>query len=148
MSARLAINNKFHQGFQSLVSLDKVIRDSQIDKWYQEIIKIRASHLNGCAYCVDKHTQDAISLNINPRKINLIPVWKEATDHFTEQEQTILQLTEQITLIHEDGLSDNVYSDAVRLFGEELTAQLIMAATVINAWNRVGVSLKMQPEFK
>ncbi|SEJ40075.1 alkylhydroperoxidase AhpD family core domain-containing protein [Dyadobacter koreensis] len=148
MSARLAINNKFHQGFQSLVSLDNVIRDSQIDKWYQEIIKIRASHLNGCAYCVDKHTQDAISLNINPRKINLIPVWKEATDHFTEQEQTILQLTEQITLIHEDGLSDNVYSDAVRLFGEELTAQLIMAATVINAWNRVGVSLKMQPEFK
>ena len=97
---------------------------------------------------MDKHTQDAISLNINPRKINLIPVWKEATDHFTEQEQTILQLTEQITLIHEDGLSDNVYSDAVRLFGEELTAQLIMAATVINAWNRVGVSLKMQPEFK
>lgn len=147
MKTRLAIYNAFPEGLQSLVAIDKVIRNSQIDTWYQELIKISASHLNGCAYCVDKHTHEAQALDVNPRKINLIPVWKEATNHFTEEEQTILQLTEQITLIHEDGLSEEVYAAAVRLFGEKLTAQLIMAATVINAWNRIGVSLKMQPEF-
>ena len=147
MSTRLLIFKAFPDGFNALNAMDKVIRESGIDKWYQELIKIRASHINGCAFCLDKHTKDALALDINPRKINLIPVWREATDHFSEEEQTILKLTEEITLIHDDGLSDEVYNDSIRLFGEVLTAELVMAATVINAWNRIGVGLKMQPKF-
>lgn len=147
MSTRLLIFKAFPDGFNALNAMDKVIRESSIDKWYQELIKIRASHINGCAFCLDKHTKDALSLEINPRKITLIPVWREATNHFTEEEQTILKLTEEVTVIYEDGLSDEVYSDSIRLFGETLTAELVMAATVINAWNRIGVGLKMQPKF-
>lgn len=147
MSTRLLIHKTYPDGLNALNAMDKVIRESGIDKWHQELIKIRASHINGCAFCLDKHTRDALLLEINPRKITLIPVWKEATDHFTEEEQTILRLTEEITMIHEDGLSDEVYRDSVRLFGEVLTAELVMAATVINAWNRIGVGLKMQPRF-
>ena len=141
------IYKAFPDGFNALNAIDKVIRESDIDKWHQELIKIRASHINGCAFCLDKHTKDALALNINPRKINLIPVWREATDHFSEEEQLILRLTEEVTLIHEEGLTDEVYNDSIRLFGETLTAQLVMAATVINAWNRIGVGLKMQPKF-
>ena len=147
MSTRLLIFKAFPDGFNALNAMDKVIRESGIDKWYQELIKIRASHINGCAFCLDKHTKDALAPDINPRKINLIPVWREATDHFSEEEQTILKLTEEITFIHDDGLSDEVYNDSIRLFGEVLTAELVMAATVINAWNRIGVGLKMQPKF-
>jgi len=147
MSARLLIYKAFSDGFNALNAMDMVIRESGIDKWFQELIKIRASHINGCAFCLDKHTKDALLLKISPRKIALIPVWREATDHFTEEEQTILKLTEEITFIHENGLSDEVYNESIRLFGEALTAELIMAATVINAWNRIGVGLKMQPKF-
>ena len=141
------IYKAFPDGFNALNAIDKVIRESDIDKWHQELIKIRASHINGCAFCLDKHTKDALALNINPRKINLIPVWREATDHFSEEEQLILRLTEEVTLIHQDGLTNEVYNDSIRLFGETLTAQLVMAATIINAWNRIGVGLKMQPKF-
>jgi len=147
MSTRLLMGKAYPAGYNALNALDKVIKESGIDKWHQELIKIAASHINGCAYCLDKHTSDALLLNINPRKINLIPVWREATDHFTEEEQIILRLTEEITLISEDGLSDEVYNSSIRLFGEVLTAQIVMAATVINAWNRIGVGLKMQPRF-
>jgi len=147
MSTRLLIHKAFLEGFNALNALDKVIRESAIEKWHQELIKISASHINGCAYCLDKHTNDALLLDINPRKIALIPVWREATNHFTEEEQIILQLTEEVSLIHKEGISDEVYDASIRLFGEGLTAQLIMAATVINAWNRIGVGLKMQPKF-
>lgn len=147
MSTRLFIGKSYPEGFKALNELDKVIKESGIDKWYQELIKIRASHINGCAFCLDKHTQDALLLGIEPRKINLIPVWKEATDHFTAQEQLILQVTEAISLIHEDGLSDELYSKCISLFGDTDTVKIIMAATVINTWNRIGVGFKMQPKF-
>jgi len=145
MSTRILIHRAYPEGFNALNALDLTIKESGIDKWYQELIKISASHINGCAFCLDKHTADALKLNL--RKITLIPVWREATDHFSEEEQVILQITEQITLLHVDGLSDEIYARSIGLFGEILTAKLIMAATVINAWNQTGVGLKMQPKF-
>jgi len=147
MDSRRFIGKTFPEGLQALNALDIVIRDSGIDKWHQELIKIRSSQLNGCAFCLDKHVQDAILLGIDTRKINLVAAWKEAKNHFTDEEQLILLLTEEITMIHNDGLSDGVYADCVTAFGEALTGQMIMAATVINAWNRIGVGFKMQPKF-
>lgn len=147
MSSRLFIGKSFPESFKALNELDKTIKESGIDNWYQELIKIRASHINGCAFCLDKHTQDAIALGIELRKINLVVVWKEATDHFSEEEQIILQLTEAITLIHKKGISDALYLKAVALFGDAMTSKIVMAATVINAWNRIGVGFKMQPKF-
>ncbi len=137
----------YPQGYQALTALDKTIGQSGIDKWYRELIKIRASYINGCAYCVHQHTQDALALGVDPRKITLVPVWKEAHNHFTPEEQLIMQLTEEITLISQHGLSDELYANCVGKFGEALTAQLIMAVVVINAWNRIGVGLKMEPQF-
>lgn len=147
MSSRFLMGKVFPQGFQALAALDKTIGQSSIDKWHRELIKIRASHINGCAYCVHQHTQDALALGIDPRKITLVPVWKEAHNHFTIEEQLILQLTEEVTLIAHHGLSDELYANCTSKFGEELTAQLIMAVAVINAWNRIGVGSKREPEF-
>jgi len=147
MSSRLIIGKTFPEGFKVLTELDKAIKESGLDKWYQELIKIRASHLNGCAFCLDKHTQDALSLGIDARKITLVGVWREAENHFSEEEQLILQVTEAITFIHEEGLSDELYSKCIALFGDNDTVKIIMAATVINTWNRIGVGFKMQPKF-
>ena len=147
MKARLFIGKVFPKAFQALSAMDVVIKESDIDKWHQELIKIKASHINGCAFCLDKHTQDALALGIEPRKIALINVWREAVSHFTEEEQLILQVTEQVTFIHHDGLEDVLYAKCIEKFGEALTAQIITAATVINAWNRIGVGFKMEPNF-
>lgn len=147
MTSRFLMGKAYPQGYQALVALDKTIGQSGIDKWHREMIKIRASYINGCAYCVHQHTQDALALGIDPRKITLVPVWKEGRNHFTPEEQLILQLTEEITLISQHGVSDELYANCIDKFGEALTAQLIMAVVVINAWNRIGVGLKMEPEF-
>lgn len=96
------------------------------------MIKISASHLNGCAFCLDKHTQDALALGIDARKINLVAVWKEAENHFSEEEQLILKVTEAITLIHKNGLSDELYLKCITVFGDTNTVKIIMAAIVIN----------------
>jgi AhpD family alkylhydroperoxidase len=147
MNERILMGKAYPRAYEGLIALDQTIRQSGIDKWHQELIKIRASIINGCAYCVHSHTKDALALGIDPRKITLIPVWKEALNHFTPEEQLIMRLTEEVTLISQHGLSDELYADCTNKFGEALTAQLIMAAIVINAWNRIGVGLKMQPVF-
>ncbi len=147
MKARFKIAKVYPPAYKAIDSLDNLVAASSVDKWHQELIRIRASQINGCAYCVNMHTQDALKLSIDPRKTSLISVWREAKNVFTEEEQLLLQMTEELTLIHQHGLSDAVYEKAIELFGEEKTAQIIMVIITINVWNRVGVGLKMQPEL-
>ena len=144
---RLRMGEKYPTAYSALTHLDGIVAGAGLDNWYKEMIRIKASLINGCAYCVDMHSQDAIKLGIHPRKIALVSVWREAKNHFTEEEQLILQLTEELTLVHQHGIPDETYHKAITLFGEEGTAQIIMSVIVINAWNRLGVGLHLQPEF-
>lgn len=133
--------------YKAMAELDKFVLDSGIDKLQRELIKIRASQINGCAYCVNYHSKDALKLGENPQRIFLINVWRESGTIFTEEEQLLFAMTEEITLIHQHGLSDALYDKAIQLFGEEKTAQVIMAIITINAWNRIGVGLNKHPEL-
>lgn len=133
--------------YKAMWALDAYVQESSADKLHKELIKIRASQINGCAYCVNYHTADAIKLGADPKKLYLVSVWREAPNVFDEKEQTILAMTEEITLIHQHGLSDELYEKSMNLFGQELTAQLIMIIITINAWNRIGVGLNMQPKL-
>lgn len=105
---------------------------------------MRASQINGCAYCIDMHTRDARKAGESERRIYALNAWRE-TPFFTDDEKAILALTEAVTLISEKGVPDNVYNEAVAALGEQKTAQVIMAAAAINAWNRIGISTGMQP---
>lgn len=134
------------EAYKALGALGKYLENAAISKLQQEMIKIRASQINGCAYCVNKHTMDARKLGETEQRAFLISVWREAGTIFNEEEQLILAMTEEITLIHHQGLSDASYEKAVSVFGEEKTAQVIMAIISINAWNRIGVSLNMHPQ--
>jgi len=131
--------------YKPLIELDNYIAGTSLTPLQREMIKIRASQINGCAYCVNKHTKDARTLGETEQRIYLLPVWRESPQ-FNEEERLILEMTEEITLLHQHGLSEGVYQRAIALFGEEKTAHVIMAIININAWNRIGVSLHMQPE--
>jgi len=133
--------------YKAMDALDNYVSNSGIDKIHQELIRIRASQINGCAYCVNYHTRDARKLGETEQRLYLISVWREAKNVFTEEEQLLFAMTEEITLIHQHGLSDELYNKAIEIFGEEKTAQVIMAIITINAWNRIGVGLNMQPEL-
>jgi len=133
--------------YRAMDALDTYIGNCDVTPLHQELIRIRASQLNGCAYCVNTHTQDALKAGESGARINLISVWREATNVFTPEEQLILKMTEEITLIHQHGLSDHTYEKAMSIFGKEKTAQLMMVIIGINAWNRIGVGLKMEPEL-
>jgi AhpD family alkylhydroperoxidase len=143
--ARLNMGKTQPAAYKAMDALDKYGLTTGIDKLQREMIKIRASQINGCAYCVNQHTQDARKLGETEQRIYLMGVWREAGSIFTDEEKLLLEMTEEITLIHKHGLSDALYEKAVTLFGEEKTAQVIMAIITINAWNRIGVSLSMHP---
>jgi len=132
--------------YKAMAALNKYVADSNIDRLQQELIRIRASQINGCAYCVNHHAKDARKLGETEQRIYLISVWREAKNLFSEEEQLLLAMTEEITLIHQNGLSDELYDKAIQYFGEEKTAQVIMTIITINAWNRIGVGLNMHPE--
>lgn len=133
--------------YKAMDALDTYIGSTGIDQRIQELIRIRASQINGCAYCVAYHSADARKAGETEQRLYLISVWREAPNIFTEEEQLILEITEEITLIHKHGLSDVLYDKAIATFGEEKTAQIIMIAITINAWNRIGVGLNMHPEI-
>ena len=145
MTNRFSMGKTYPEAYRAMDGLDQLVAHAGINPWYQEMIKIRASYINGCAYCVDSHTQDALKLSVSPRKISLVPVWREAGTIFDEKERLILQLTEQVTLIHQQGLTNDLYEKALEQFGEKQLAALLMAIITINAWNRIGVALNMHP---
>ena len=147
MSSRLKMKKVYPEAYKAMDALDGLVANSGIDQWHQEMIRIRASFINGCAYCVDSHTQDALKLGIDSRKIMLIPVWREAGSVFNNTEQTILLLTEEVSLIHRNGIRNEVYNKSIEVFGEQQTARLLMTIITINAWNRIGVGLNMEPSF-
>ena len=143
MNKRIDFNEVQPTAYEAMDALDQFVKESSIDKSLKEFIKIRASQINGCAYCVDAHSKDARRLGESEQRIFLVSAWREAGDIFSEEESLVLQMTEEITLIHQHGLSDGVYEKAIALFGEEKTSQLIMIIVTINAWNRIGVATKI-----
>lgn len=148
MKKRINFNVVQPAAYDAMDALDTFVNGSSINKLHREFIKIRASQINGCAYCVDMHSRDARKLGETEQRVFLISAWKEAGDIFSEEERLVLKMTEEITLIHQQGLTEATYENAIVLFGEEKTAQLIIAVITINAWNRIGVATHMQPSLK
>src|SRR4029079_2912149 len=148
MSKRINFNDVQPNAYDAMDALDKFVEEASIDKLHKELIKIRASQINGCAYCVDSHSHDALKLGESLQKVLLISAWREAKNIFSEEERLLFRMTEEITLIHEHGLSDETYRKAIDVFGEEKTAQIIMAIITINAWNRIGVATELRPPHR
>ncbi|MBI3139385.1 MAG: carboxymuconolactone decarboxylase family protein [Sphingobacteriales bacterium] len=142
MSKRISIKDIDPEAYKAMMVLENYAKNTPLNQGLKELIKIRASQINGCAYCVDMHTEYAIKLGEGTRKIFALSVWKES-HLFSEEERVVLQLTDEITFISADGVRDETYNAVVTHFGERNTAQLIMQIVLINSWNRIAVATKL-----
>ncbi|MGQ4364828.1 carboxymuconolactone decarboxylase family protein [Streptomyces sp. SAS_272] len=119
-------------------------RDAKVEPEILELVRIRASQLNGCAFCLDMHTKDARAEGETEQRIYALNAWRE-TPFFSVRERAALALAEAVTLVHDGHVPDAVYAEAAEVFDEAQLAALIWAATVINAYNRIAVATRMVP---
>jgi AhpD family alkylhydroperoxidase len=142
---RINIGTVEPAAYQAMYALEKYLQSSGLEPLHKELIKIRASQINGCAFCINMHTKDARKLGETEQRIYLLNAWREVDNLYDEKERAILALTEEVTLISK-GVSDETYQKAANLFDEHYLAQIIIAITTINAWNRISISTRTQPQ--
>lgn len=124
--------------------LQHYVDRSGLEPGLLELVKTRASQLNGCAYCVDMHTKDARAGGESEQRLYALPVWRE-TPFFTDRERAALAWTESVTLLPGNGVTDEQYREAGRHFSERQLVDLTMAVIAINGWNRLSVTFRTVP---
>jgi AhpD family alkylhydroperoxidase len=139
---RIAVYKVSPELYEAMMVLSNAAA-KDIDPELAELIKIRASQMNHCAFCLDMHTRDARQHGLSEQKLALLRAWEEAGDIFTEQERAALALTEEMTDLTRRHVSDEVYTRAAAAFTERELGQVIAMALTINAWNRIGVTTRL-----
>lgn len=143
MQKRINIGKVAPAAYKAMLALEDYLETTEIEPLHKELIRIRTSQINGCAFCLDMHTKDARKLGETEQRIYTLNAWRE-TPFFSAKERAILALTEEVTLI--TGLvKDETYQNALNELGEKLLGEVIFAICVINAWNRIGISTHMMP---
>lgn len=143
MKTRINMEKLEPAGYKAVLGLEKYIESSALTRKHKDLIKIRASQINGCAFCIDMHTKDARKAGETEQRIYALNAWRD-TPFFSEEERVILALTEEITLIS-NHVSDSTYEQAVKVLEETYLAQVILAIITINAWNRIGIATALMP---
>jgi AhpD family alkylhydroperoxidase len=133
--SRITLGKVARESYRALSALDDSV---DFDPPLRELVKLRASQINGCAFCVDMHSRDALAGGEDERRVWAVAAWREAP-FFDERERAALALTEGMTRLPDAGVPDDVYDEAARHFDEHELGQLMFAIIAINAWNRVGV---------
>lgn len=141
---RLDIHDIDPAAHQAVFAMESYVRNSGLDARLYELVKIRASQLNGCAYCLDMHNRDARAGGEDQRRLDVLSAWREAPDLFSAQERAALAFTEAVTRIGEAGVPDAVWQDVTDQFDKAEIVHLLMAVATINVWNRLAVSTHQQ----
>lgn len=144
MSVRLKYAKAFPEGIHALLNLGKVVSGAGLEPSLLELVKIRASQMNGCAYCIDLHTQDARAAGETEQRIYALSAWRE-TPFFTPRERAALAWTEAITDIQDGHASDEAYEQVRPAFDEAELTQLTLAIVYINCWNRIAIGFRTEP---
>jgi len=131
--------------YKAMLGLEEYLSKTSLDALTKELIKIRTSQINGCSYCIQMHSEEARKLGESERRIYALSAWKESP-LFSDKEKAILLLTDEITLISNNGVSKNCYKQALQALGENALAEAIMLIVTANAWNRIGISTAMRHE--
>ena len=130
--------------FKAMIRLDTAAKQG-LDAALVDLVKIRASQINHCAFCLDMHSKDALAAGESPERILQLGAWSESKHFYTAREIAAIELTDAITLLTDGFVADDVYERAAHAFDETELAQLIAVITTINAFNRFGVSTRMVP---
>jgi AhpD family alkylhydroperoxidase len=144
MKSRIVIPTVAPEAYQALMNLEGYISKTSLTQTHKELIKIRTSQINGCAYCINMHTADARKYGETEQRIYLISAWREA-DIYTEEEKAIFALTEEVTLIS-NHVSEEVYQNAANLFNEKYLAEIILTIITINSWNRFAITTGLRAQ--
>jgi len=141
MKPRIIYSQVAPEGVEGLSKLESYVRKSGLEPDLLELVKLRASQINGCAYCIDMHTKDARTRGESEQRLYGISAWHEAP-FYSERERAALAWTEAVTLISEDYVPDEVYAEARKHFSEKELVDLTLAIIAINSWNRLAVSFR------
>lgn len=144
MTARMNYGKAAPGAMKAMMGLENYLAESGLEPLLLDLVRLRASQINGCAYCVDMHTLDLRAAGETEQRISLLSVWEE-TPFFTERERAALLWTEKLTLISLDHVPDAVYEQVRPHFTDAELANLTLAIATINAWNRFGISFRSEP---
>lgn len=142
---------EFHQltreTTSALRSIGQAVGQSSLEPLLVELVKMRASQINGCAFCLNMHFEESQKLGETPRRLNLLNAWREAPV-FSERERAALAWTESLTLVSENHVPDEIYKEVSQHFSQQELAVLTAAVVAINAWNRIAIAFRATPEIK
>lgn len=144
MQSRIDVTKYAQEAPKSMLALEKYIMGCGLDHGLIHLLKMRASQINGCAYCIDMHSIDARALGETEQRLYALDAWRE-TPFFTERERAALAWTEAITKVSETHVPDDVYEELKKYFNEKEVVDLTVVATVINMWNRLAISTRAVP---
>ncbi|MUH95605.1 carboxymuconolactone decarboxylase family protein [Aliivibrio fischeri] len=142
MTTRIDIAKIQPTALSAMLSIESYLSNVNLSAELKELIKIRASMINQCAYCIQMHVPEAEKAGIESQKLFALAAWKESP-LFNVTERAVLALTDEMTLIANDGVSDKSYQEALEVLGEEQLAQAMMQIIMINAWNRFALATQM-----
>lgn len=145
MKERMNINKAEPGIYQAMATSDNKVDSFELDAKLKELIRIRVSQIDGCGYCINTHTKDALKIGEATQRLFAISAWWE-TPFFTEEERAVLKLAEQVTNISNCGITDEAYNNALNILGEKKLAQAIFVIVTINSWNRIAISMHMVAE--
>lgn len=144
MNQRINALNVAPDAYRAMAHLQSYVDHSNLDSKLLELVKTRASQLNGCAYCIDMHTKDARAMGETEQRLYALSAWRE-TPFYSEKERAALAWTEALTLISETHAPDDVYQEALRHFAGKELVDLTLAIVAINGWNRIAIGFRAEP---
>jgi AhpD family alkylhydroperoxidase len=144
MEPRIEYGRRFPELRTAMWALEHYVHKSELDAKLLELVKLRASLINGCAYCVDMHTKVARSLGETEQRLYEVSLWREAP-FYTDRERAALAWTEAVTLVSTDHVPDSVYEEARQQFTEKELVDLTAAIVAINGWNRLAIAFRTVP---
>lgn len=139
MQQRMNISKIAPELYRQVAALNRAVNDSGLDVRLLHLLKVRASQINGCGYCIDLHIKESLRDGIDQQTLNLVVAWRESP-LFDARDRAALELTESVTLVAGRGVSDEVWAQAQAVFSEQEIAQLLYAISTINVWNRLMVA--------
>lgn len=144
MSERIDYSRVTPEGYRAMSGLERYVRGSGVEPSLLELIKLRASQINGCAYCIDMHWKDARARGESEQRLYGLMAWRESP-YYTERERAALAWTEAVTVIADNHVSDELYEEVHQYFNETELVNLTLALVAINGWNRLAISFRTEP---
>lgn len=144
VAARIDYGNVTREGLSAMRQLESYVHGCGLESSLLELVKFRASQINGCAFCIDMHTKDARAAGESEQRLYALTAWRE-TPFFTQRERAALSWTEAVTQVSTSGVPDDVYEQAMQHFEEKELVDLTLAIVAINGWNRMAISFRKVP---